>query len=107
MTAPRRSELWELTDGRMFLALQRDSLNTELPTLVGLVVTRSPQRAPEPVRVALSEGDTSTGEDLWVKIPLVVTIDREALSQGFGQIRIDAMSRVEEALKRVLDLDQE
>jgi mRNA-degrading endonuclease toxin of MazEF toxin-antitoxin module len=102
----RRGEIWECHDGRAVLVVQHPRLNAELPTVIGLVVTDVAQRAPEPIRVALTAEETTIGRPMWVKIPLVLTLDRRALQVLLAVVDPRRMAAVDAALARVLGLQQ-
>lgn len=101
---PSRAEVWECVDGRNLLVIQHDRLNSELATVVGLVVTDVRQSAPEPVRIPLSAVATGLDYPLWVKVPLIVTVDRSLLQRLLTVVPTPEMERIEAALLRVLDL---
>jgi mRNA-degrading endonuclease toxin of MazEF toxin-antitoxin module len=101
---PARGEVWECTDGRNLLVIQHDRLIAELATVIGLIVTDVIQRAPEPVRIGLSSEATGLSYPLWVKVPLVVTVDRTLLERRLAMVAPTHMQRVEAALARVLNL---
>jgi hypothetical protein len=69
-----------------------------------MIATDLSQMAPEPVRVRLSRDDTGLGQAVWVKVPLLVTVERSTLIRPVASLGDPALRRVLNALHRVLDL---
>lgn len=85
------------------LVVQTDAL-ADAPTVIGLVVTTRPQRAGEPLTVALHPDDGGLGQAAWVKLTQVHTVPATQARERLGVVNREAMARIDAALATVLDL---
>lgn len=85
------------------LVVQTDAL-ADAPTVIGLVVTTRPQRAGEPLTVALHPDDAGLGQAAWVKVTQVHTVPTTQARERLGVVNREVMARIDAALATVLDL---
>lgn len=85
------------------LVVQADPLNRVAPTMVGLVVTSRPQRAAEPLTVALGPDD-GVAAPAWVKVTQVHTVPAAGAGERLGALSPPSMAAVDTALAEVLAL---
>lgn len=85
------------------LVVQTDAL-AGTPTVIGLVVTTRPQRAGEPLTIALGPDDAGLGQAAWVKVTQVHTVPATQARERLGVVPSDVMERVDAALAAVLEL---
>lgn len=104
-----RGEIRAFTDeagGRRppLLVVQSDALS-HAPTVVGLVVTSRPQRAGEPLTVAVEADEAGLDQASWIKITQVHTVPVSRARELLGIVPAELMARVDAALVAVLGLD--
>lgn len=85
------------------LVVQADAL-ADAPTVTGLVVTTRPQRAGEPLTVALRPEDAGLGQPAWVKVTQLHTVPVREARERLGVVSAEVMERVDAALATVLGL---
>ncbi len=85
------------------LVVQTDAL-VDAPTVIGLVVTTRPQRAGEPLTVALQPDDAGLGQAAWVKLAQVHTVPTTQARERLGVVPQELMASIDAALATVLDL---
>lgn len=85
------------------LVVQTDAL-ADTPTVIGLVVTTRPQRAGEPLTIALDSEAAGLGQAAWIKVTQVHTLPATRARERLGVVPPDVMERVDAALATVLEL---
>lgn len=85
------------------LVVQADPLNRVAPTVVGLVVTSRPQRAGEPLTIALG-ADDGVAAPAWVKVSQIHTVPAAAAGEHLATLTRKSMAAVDAALAEVLAL---
>lgn len=103
-----RGEVWSFAEpgggSRTLLVLQARAITEAAPTVVGAVVSHRPQRAGEPLTVALPPVDAAGDGPAWVKTTQLHTVAIDDAHRRLSTLPAETMRRVEVALAEVLGL---
>jgi mRNA interferase MazF len=90
---------------RPFLILQVDEIsNTGTKTVIGCAITSNLNAASFKGAVFLSQKDTGLPKDSVARLTELATFDKRQLEERVGHIPVEAMFKVEDALREVLGL---
>ena len=83
---------------RPVLIVQNDVGNKYSPTIIAAAITSQLNKAKLPTHIALSAKDYGLPKDSVVLLEQIRTLDKKRLKEKIGEIPIDTMKRVNDAL---------
>ena len=83
---------------RPVLVVQNDVGNRYSPTVIAAAVTSQMGKAKLPTHIALSAGDYGLPKDSVVLLEQIRTIDKRRLRERIGELPVDLMHKVNDAL---------
>ena len=88
-----------------FLILQSDDFNqTEINTVVGVVLTSNIRLAKMPGNVLLRSSHSSLSRDSVINVTNIVTVDKRILTEYVSLLDSETLKQVEEGVRFVLSL---
>jgi len=83
---------------RPILIVQNDVGNRHSPTIIAAAITSQLNKAKLPTHIALSAKDYGLPKDSVVLLEQIRTLDKRRLKDKIGEIPLDTMNRVNDAL---------
>lgn len=83
---------------RPVLIVQNDIGNKYSPTIIAAAITSQINKAKLPTHIELRAGDYGLAKDSVILLEQLRTLDKKRLKERIGEVPIDAMSKVNEAL---------